>query len=140
MQVAVYRAKRSAESDSPAKTSGTIMRSPPSASASSTSSAGSRGSESSPTGTATDGNALRCGSRSLPESTTTNYAGERAFERGLLFARANRTSTQEQAWLLMAAEAAVRESGGTMTTAVGNAAPQTSGKPVYVRRELGSGA
>ena len=29
-----------------------------------------------------------------------------------LFARANRTSTQEQAWLLMAAEAAARESGG----------------------------
>ena len=29
-----------------------------------------------------------------------------------LFARANRTSTQEQAWLLMAAEAAVRDSGG----------------------------
>jgi uncharacterized protein YfaS (alpha-2-macroglobulin family) len=57
-----------------------------------------------------------------------------------LFARANRTSTQEQAWLLMAAEAAVRESGGTMTTAIGNAAPQSSGKPVYLRRELGSGA
>ena len=34
-----------------------------------------------------------------------------------LFARANRTSTQEQAWLLMAAEAAARESGGAMTTA-----------------------
>ena len=42
-----------------------------------------------------------------------------------LFARANRTSTQEQAWLLMAAEAAARESGGTMTTAIGGAAPQT---------------
>ena len=42
-----------------------------------------------------------------------------------LFARANRTSTQEQAWLLMAAEAAARESGGTMTVATGGAAPQT---------------
>ena len=57
-----------------------------------------------------------------------------------LFARANRTSTQEQAWLLMAAEAAARESGGTMTTAIGSAAPQTSGKAVYLRRELGTGA
>ncbi len=57
-----------------------------------------------------------------------------------LFARANRTSTQEQAWLLMAAEAAARESGGTMTTAIGGAAPQTGGKAVYLRRELGTGA
>jgi len=61
-----------------------------------------------------------------------------------LFARADRTSTQEQAWLLMAAEAAVRESGGTMTvamgtTATGDAAPQTGDKPVYLRRELGGG-
>jgi len=57
-----------------------------------------------------------------------------------LFARANRTSTQEQAWLLMAAEAAARETGGAMTTAIGSAAPQTSGKAVYLRRELGTGA
>ena len=57
-----------------------------------------------------------------------------------LFARADRTSTQEQAWLLMAAEAAARESGGTMTTATGDAAPQTGDKPVYLRRELGGGA
>ncbi len=49
-----------------------------------------------------------------------------------LFARANRTSTQEQAWLLMAAEAAARESGGSMTTATGDAAPQTGDKPVYL--------
>jgi uncharacterized protein YfaS (alpha-2-macroglobulin family) len=55
-----------------------------------------------------------------------------------LFARTKRTSTQEQAWLLMAAEAAVRDSGGTITTAIGDAPPQTSPKPVYLRRQLGS--
>jgi hypothetical protein len=57
-----------------------------------------------------------------------------------LFARANRTSTQEQAWLLMAAEAAARATGGTMTVAEGNAAPQTRNEPLYLRRALGSGA
>ncbi len=41
-----------------------------------------------------------------------------------LFARAARTSTQEQAWLLMAAEAAVRASGGEMTVAIGDGAPE----------------
>jgi len=56
-----------------------------------------------------------------------------------LFARANRTSTQEQAWLLMAAEAAARATGGTMTVAEGNAAPQTRNEPLYLRRALGSG-
>jgi alpha-2-macroglobulin len=57
-----------------------------------------------------------------------------------LFARADRTSTQEQAWLLMAAEAAARESGGAMTIATRNEPPQTSDRPVYLRRELGGGA
>jgi len=56
-----------------------------------------------------------------------------------LFARAGRTSTQEQAWLLMAAEAAVRASGGEMTVALAGAAPQTRGDPLYLRRALGSG-
>lgn len=57
-----------------------------------------------------------------------------------LFAHANRTSTQEQAWLLMAAEAAARATGGTMTVAEGNAAPQSRNEPLYLRRALGSGA
>jgi uncharacterized protein YfaS (alpha-2-macroglobulin family) len=57
-----------------------------------------------------------------------------------LFARAGRTSTQEQAWLLMAAEAAARATGGTMTVAEGNAAPQTRDQPLYRRRALGAGA
>src|SRR5262249_61746446 len=39
------------------------------------------------------------------------------------FSRAERTSTQEQAWLLMAAEAAVKAGGGTMTGATDNGAP-----------------
>ncbi len=56
-----------------------------------------------------------------------------------LFARAGRTSTQEQAWLLMAAEAAVRATGGNMTVATDDAAPQTRGEPLYFRRQLGSG-
>jgi uncharacterized protein YfaS (alpha-2-macroglobulin family) len=56
-----------------------------------------------------------------------------------LFARANRTSTQEQAWLLMAAEASVRATGGTMTVATNDAAPQTGGQPLYFRRVLGAG-
>jgi uncharacterized protein YfaS (alpha-2-macroglobulin family) len=49
------------------------------------------------------------------------------------FTHATRTSTQEQAWLLMAAEAAVRASGGEMTVAVGDAAPETRAEPVYLR-------
>jgi uncharacterized protein YfaS (alpha-2-macroglobulin family) len=55
------------------------------------------------------------------------------------FTRATRTSTQEQAWLLIAAEAAVRASGGDMTVAVGDAVPETRAEPVYLRRPLGSG-
>jgi uncharacterized protein YfaS (alpha-2-macroglobulin family) len=55
------------------------------------------------------------------------------------FTRAARTSTQEQAWLLMAAEAAVRAGGGEMTVAIGNGAPATRSDPVYLRRPLGSG-
>ena len=55
------------------------------------------------------------------------------------FTRAARTSTQEQAWLLMAAEAAVRASGGEMTVATGNGAPETRSEPLYLRRPLGSG-
>ncbi len=39
--------------------------------------------------------------------------------------RADRTSTQEQAWLLMAAEAAAKAGGGTMTVAGDGGAPQT---------------
>jgi len=62
-----------------------------------------------------------------------------------LFARTRRTSTQEQAWLLMAAEAAVRATGGEMTVAIeggatDGAAPQKRGEPLYFRRLLGSGA
>lgn len=57
-----------------------------------------------------------------------------------LFASAERTSTQEQAWLLMAAEAAGRISGGTMTLAENAGVPQTGTAPSYVRRKLGSGA
>ncbi|MBV8130934.1 MAG: hypothetical protein JO282_00275 [Alphaproteobacteria bacterium] len=56
------------------------------------------------------------------------------------FTRAARTSTQEQAWLLMAAEAAVRVSGGDTTVAIGNDAPTTRSEPVYLRRPLGSGS
>ena len=57
-----------------------------------------------------------------------------------LFADAGRTSTQEQAWLLMAAEAAAQLSGGTMNVAVDGAAPQTAREPLYFRRALGAGA
>ena len=57
-----------------------------------------------------------------------------------LFARTRRTSTQEQAWLLMAAEAAVRATGGEMNVAIGDAAAQKRGEPLYFRRTLGSGA
>ena len=55
------------------------------------------------------------------------------------FTRVTHTSTQEQAWLLMAAEAAVRASGGEMTVAIGDGAPVTRSEPVYLRRSLGSG-
>jgi len=55
------------------------------------------------------------------------------------FSRAARTSTQEQAWLLMAAEAAAKAGGGTMTLATGSDAPQTRSDPLYLRRGLGSG-
>jgi uncharacterized protein YfaS (alpha-2-macroglobulin family) len=55
------------------------------------------------------------------------------------FTRAARTSTQEQAWLLMAAEAAVRAGGGDMTVAIGNGAPATRSQPLYLSRVLGSG-
>jgi alpha-2-macroglobulin len=57
-----------------------------------------------------------------------------------LFARAGHTSTQEEAWLLMAAEAAVRVTGGEMNIAVDGAPPQTQRDPLYFRRMLGSGA
>ena len=45
------------------------------------------------------------------------------------FSRAARTSTQEQAWLLMAAEAAAKSSGGAMTVATDNGAPQSRSEP-----------
>jgi uncharacterized protein YfaS (alpha-2-macroglobulin family) len=54
------------------------------------------------------------------------------------FLRAGRTSTQEQAWLLMAAEAAAKAGGGSMTVATGSDAPQTQSGPFYLRRALGS--
>ena len=72
-----------------------------------------------------------------------------------LFARADRTSTQEQAWLLMAAEAAVRESGGddddgdrrrgaaepapsrSICAASSAAAPRRSRSPIAARRRRG---
>src|SRR5207249_2266225 len=57
-----------------------------------------------------------------------------------LFARTRRTSTQEQAWLLMAAEAAVRATGGEMNVAIGDAAAQQRAEPLYFRRALGSAA
>jgi uncharacterized protein YfaS (alpha-2-macroglobulin family) len=57
-----------------------------------------------------------------------------------LFARAGRTSTQEQAWLLMAAEAAARSTGGEMNVAVDGAAAQKKTEPLYLRRNLGAGA
>src|SRR5215471_14879648 len=56
------------------------------------------------------------------------------------FSRAVRTSTQEQAWLLMAAEAAAKAGGGTMTVATDNGVPQSRSEPLYLRRLLGSGA
>jgi uncharacterized protein YfaS (alpha-2-macroglobulin family) len=56
------------------------------------------------------------------------------------FSRAARTSMQEQAWLLMAAEAAAKAGGGTMTVATDGGAPQPRSEPLYLRRLLGSGA
>ena len=56
-----------------------------------------------------------------------------------LFARTRRTSTQEQAWLLMAAETAVRATGGAMKIAIGDTPPQQRSEPLYFRRMLGSG-
>ncbi|MBV9202994.1 MAG: alpha-2-macroglobulin family protein, partial [Alphaproteobacteria bacterium] len=56
------------------------------------------------------------------------------------FSRAARTSTQEQAWLLMAAEAAAKSGGGAMTIATDNGAPQSRSEPLYLRRLLGAGA
>src|SRR5205085_3155684 len=41
---------------------------------------------------------------------------------------------------LMAAEAAVKAGGGTMTVATDNGAPQSRSEPLYLRRSLGSGA
>jgi len=55
------------------------------------------------------------------------------------FTHAARISTQEQAWLLMAAEAAVGAGGGEMTVATGSDAPETRSTPLYLRRPLGSG-
>jgi alpha-2-macroglobulin len=57
-----------------------------------------------------------------------------------LFASTRRTSTQEQAWLLMAAEAAARISGGEMTISTNDAEPQKRDQPAYFRRVLGAGA
>ena len=56
------------------------------------------------------------------------------------FSQAHRTSTQEQAWLLLAAEAATKITGNSMTVATGADAPQTSTKPLYFRRQFGAGA
>ena len=55
------------------------------------------------------------------------------------FSRAARTSTQEQAWLLMAAEAAAKAGGGAITVATDRGAPQSRSEPLYLRRSLGSG-
>src|SRR5207248_10697797 len=56
------------------------------------------------------------------------------------FSRAARTSTQEQAWLLMAAEAAAKAGGGAITVATDGGVPQSRSEPLYLRRLLGSGA
>jgi alpha-2-macroglobulin len=57
-----------------------------------------------------------------------------------LFAKSNRTSTQEQAWLLLAAEAAAKLTGNSMIVAVGDGSPQTRSTPEYFKRALGAGA
>jgi uncharacterized protein YfaS (alpha-2-macroglobulin family) len=56
-----------------------------------------------------------------------------------LFAHAERTSTQEQAWLLLAAEAAAKLTGDSMTVVVGDKAPETRTTPEYFQRALGAG-
>ncbi len=56
-----------------------------------------------------------------------------------LFGRARRTSTQEQAWLLMAAEAAAKAGGGKMAVATNGGAPETRADPLYLRRPIGAG-
>jgi alpha-2-macroglobulin len=55
------------------------------------------------------------------------------------FTQAARTSTQEQAWLLMAAEVAGKAGGGQMTVATGDGAPETRNEPLYLRRPIGAG-
>ena len=57
-----------------------------------------------------------------------------------LFAHADRTSTQEQAWLLLAAEAAAKLTGNSMTISVNGNAAEALTKPQYFRRPLGAGA
>lgn len=57
-----------------------------------------------------------------------------------LFAHADRTSTQDQAWLLLAAEAAAKLTGNSMTIQTGGAAPETRSTAEYFRRALGAGA
>ena len=57
-----------------------------------------------------------------------------------LFAHAQRTSTQEQAWLLLAAEAAAKISGNSMTVAAAGGQPETRSTPEYFRRAIGTGA
>ncbi len=56
-----------------------------------------------------------------------------------IFAKANRTSTQEQAWLLLAAEAAAKLTGNSMTVAVGDKPAETRDKAAYFKRALGAG-
>jgi hypothetical protein len=57
-----------------------------------------------------------------------------------LFAHADRTSTQEQAWLLLAAEAAAKLTGNSMTVAAGDKPPETRTTAEYFSRALGAGA
>src|SRR5581483_635784 len=57
-----------------------------------------------------------------------------------LFAHSSETSTQEKAWLLMAAEAAARISGGSMSVSVNGGAAETDKDPLYRRRALGANA
>jgi uncharacterized protein YfaS (alpha-2-macroglobulin family) len=55
-----------------------------------------------------------------------------------LFAKADRTSTQEQAWLLLAAEAAAKMTGNGMTVQVGDKPAETRSTAEYFRRALGA--
>jgi alpha-2-macroglobulin len=55
-----------------------------------------------------------------------------------LFAKANRTSTQEQAWLLLAAEAAAKLTGNSMTVQINGKDPETRSTAEYFRRALGA--